>query len=340
MLDGKFYDILSRLRLQMAHKSSLNMSGSRKSVQKGISAEFSDFREYMPGDDLRRMDWNVYARLDKLYIREYMEEKEAIVSVLIDTSASMDYGAESKAELASDLAAVVGFLALNNMDRLMLYDMKDMGRALSVGGGRNAFSKVLRWLEGLSFSGEVDMLSAVRKMRLRGPGVTVIISDFLHPDMAGVSVETDMEGKHERKSYRGNFLKSRAEQKSDDIQKSDDMQDSNGIQKSAGGHTSYEKLLQYLDYCKQRPVILHTLAEEELHITLEGELNLIDAENNSRLRLTMDAGTIDCYEKELKGFTERMKKGCASGRGAYVLCSTGRDRKQLVFEDLRVIYDI
>ena len=118
MLEGKFYDALSRLRLQMSHKTSLNMSGSRKSVQKGISAEFSDFREYMQGDDLRRLDWNVYARLDKLYIREYMEEKEAIVSVLIDTSASMDYGAKSKAELAADLAAVVSFLALNNMDKI------------------------------------------------------------------------------------------------------------------------------------------------------------------------------------------------------------------------------
>ena len=117
MLDRNFYEALSRLRLQMSHKSSLNMSGNRKSIQKGLSAEFSDFREYMPGDDLRRMDWNVYARLDKLYIREYMEEKEAVVSVLIDTSASMDYGVHSKAELARDLAAVVSFLALGNMDR-------------------------------------------------------------------------------------------------------------------------------------------------------------------------------------------------------------------------------
>lgn len=153
MLDTKIYDALSRLQLQMAHKSNLNMSGSRKSVQKGISAEFSDFREYMPGDDLRRMDWNVYARLDKLYIREYMEEKEAVVSVLVDTSASMDYGAESKAELARDLAAVVSFLALHNMDRLLLYDMKDMGRGLMVRGGGKAFSRVLHWLERLTFSG-------------------------------------------------------------------------------------------------------------------------------------------------------------------------------------------
>jgi len=291
MLDGNIYDALSRLQLQMAYKSSLNMSGSRKSVQKGISAEFSDFREYMPGDDLRRMDWNVYARLDKLYIREYMEEKEAIVSVLIDTSASMDYGVKSKAGLAADLAAVVGFLALNHMDRLILYDMKDMGRGLSVSGGRNAFAKVLRWLENLEFSGAVEMLSVVKKMRLRGPGITVIISDFLHQDML------------------------------------DSPQ-------------AYEKLLRYLQYCRQRPVVLHTMASEELHITLEGALNLIDAETASTLRLTMDARTVAIYEQELAALVGRMKKGCASSQGAYILCDAGKDRKQLIFQDLREIYDI
>lgn len=291
MLDTKIYDALSRLQLQMTHKSNLNMSGSRKSVQKGISAEFSDFREYMPGDDLRRMDWNVYARLDKLYIREYMEEKEAVVSVLVDTSASMDYGAESKAELARDLAAVVSFLALHNMDRLMLYDMKDMSRGLMVRGGGNALARALHWLERLTFSGEADMLAAARKMQSHGPGVTVIISDFLHQDMLN--------------------------------------QD-----------TAYEKLLQYLNYCRQRPVILHTLAAEELHVTLEGTLNLIDAENESKRRLTVDARTIDAYERTVKCFIERMKRGCGAGRGAYVLCDTGRDRSKLIFEDLRVIYDI
>jgi len=152
MLDTGFYDTLSRLRLRMSHRSSLNVSGSRKSVRKGNSTEFSDFREYMPGDDLRRLDWNAYARLDKLYIREYMEEKEAAVSVLIDTSASMDYGVKSKADLAVDLTAAVSFLALNNMDRVLLYDMKEMGRPLAVGGGRKAFAKVLHWLENREFS--------------------------------------------------------------------------------------------------------------------------------------------------------------------------------------------
>lgn len=292
MLDRNFFDTLSRLRLRMWHKSSLNMSGNRKSMQKGLSAEFSDFREYMPGDDLRRMDWNVYARLDKLYIREYMEEKEAVVSVLVDTSASMDYGTESKAELARDLAATVSYLALCNMDRLRLYDMKDMSRGLVVSGGRGAFPKVLRWLERLVFSGEIDMLAAAKKMQCRGPGVTVLISDFLHEGMF-----------------------------------SDTTAD-------------YEKLLQYLQYCKQRPVVLHTMASEELRVPLEGALNLIDAESQSQLRLTVDAKAIDNYERELGRLTERMKKGCSKGRGTYVLCDTGRDRNQLVFQDLRVIYDI
>ncbi|MCM1046345.1 MAG: DUF58 domain-containing protein [Candidatus Gastranaerophilales bacterium] len=291
MFDAKFYETLSRLQLRMSHKSSLNMSGSRKSIQKGISAEFSDFREYMPGDDLRRMDWNVYARLDKLYIREYMEEKEAVVSVFVDTSASMDYGADSKADLAKDLASVVSFLALNNMDRLLIYDMKNPGRPLSVSGGKNGFAKVPAWLEKLDFSGEADMLAAARKMSYRGPGVTVIISDFLHPEMLGEN-------------------------------------------------NDYEKLLQYLNYRKQRPVILHTLAAEERCITLEGALNLIDAETEDKLRLTVDAKAIDHYEKELNKLTDRMKRGCAGGRGAYVLCDTGRDRAQLIFQDLRVIYDI
>ncbi len=292
MLKADFFDRLSRLQLKMSHKSSMNLSGSRKSVHKGLSAEFSDFREYMPGDDLRRMDWNAYARLDKLYIREYMEEKEAIVSVLLDTSASMDYGTPSKAELAVDLAAVAGFLALNNTDRLMLYDMKDMGRPLSAGGGRNAFPRVLHWLEKREFSGQIDMLASVRKMRPRGPGVTVIISDFLHRDMVEEST------------------------------------------------ASYEKLLQYLDYCRQRPVVLHTLAREELQVSLEGTLNLIDAEDGSKLRLTVDARSVNRYEKELNRLVERMKKGCVAGKGAYVLCDGGKDRNQLVFQDLRVIYDI
>ena len=291
MFDAKFYDTLTRLQLQVFHKSSLIMSGSRKSVQKGTSAEFSDFREYMPGDDLRRMDWNVYARLDKLYIREYMEEKEAVVSVLVDTSASMDYGERSKEQLAKELAAVIGFLALNNMDRLML-------------------------LEGLTFSGEADILSAAAKIQFRGPGVTVIISDFLHPDMLEKKVDTK-----------------KIDNKKAGTQGSSPRKEERPVM-------GYERLLGFLRFCRQRPVILHTMAAEELRVTLTGALNLIDSETGSQLRLTVDAKALESYLTQLNGLTEHMKAGCRAAGGAYVLCDTGRDFRQLVFQDLRVIYDI
>ena len=178
MLDAGIYEMLARLSLAMKHKSSQNRSGNRRSVQKGTSAEFSDFREYMPGDDLRRLDWNVYARSERMYIREYLEEKEAVVSVFLDTSASMNYGTKSKAELACDLGAAVSFLALSHMDRLILYDWKEMQRPLILSGGKNALPKALQWFGQREFSGETDLLDSMKKMKMQGAGVTVLISDF------------------------------------------------------------------------------------------------------------------------------------------------------------------
>jgi hypothetical protein len=275
----------------MAHKSSLNMSGNRKSLQKGVSAEFSDFRAYMPGDDLRRLDWNIYARLDRMVIREYMEEKEAVVTVLLDTSASMDYGKEKKSELAGELAAVASYLALHNMDRLVLCDMKQMNRAVSFGGGPAAFPKALQWIEAREFSGEVDMLAAAKQTRLRGAGVTIVISDFLHPALLA----------------------------------------EDGV---------YEKVLQYLAYRKQRPIVLQTLAAEELRVAMEGAVNLIDMETEQKLRITMDRAAVRSYERALSRLLLRMEKGAKGCGGAYVLCDSARDRGQLIFEDLRVLYDI
>ncbi len=292
MFDAKFYDTLSRLRLAMGHKSSLNMSGNRKSVQKGSSAEFSDFREYMPGDDIRRIDWNAYGRLDRLYIKEYMEEKEAVVSILIDTSTSMDYGEKNKKELAVKLAAAMAYLALVNMDRVIVYDMKQMNAPFTVTGGRKGYPKLLAWLETFRFEGCVDILESVKKLPAKGPGVCIIISDF----------------------WEETFLEEQEEE--------------------------FTKILRYLDYRKQKTVALQVLAGEELSVELTGTLNLIDSENARQLRITMDAAAINAYEKELAAFMGRMKKSCAKTGGHYAACSTSADFNQLIFQDLRMIYDI
>lgn len=292
MLDAKFYDTLVRLRLSIGHKSSMSMSGNRKSVQKGSSAEFSDFREYMPGDDIRRIDWNAYARLDKLFIKEYMEEKEAVVSILIDTSASMNYGGSPKSQLALSIAAALSYLALSGMDRVVVYDMKRMASPFMVTGGKKGYPGLLKWLEQLSFEGTADIHTAIRQMKLKGPGMTILLSDFLTEDMVN------------------------------------------------GPESEIEKMMKYLDYRRQKTVMLHVMAEEELEIGLSGMYHLIDMENQERLRITMDAESIRDYQKGLESFLNKLRRSARQTGSSYILCSTARDLYQLIFEDLRVLYDI
>ncbi|MCH5250307.1 MAG: DUF58 domain-containing protein [Lachnospiraceae bacterium] len=291
-LDAAFFDTLSRLRLSMGHKSSMNLSGNRKSVQKGSSTEFSDFREYMPGDDIRRIDWNAYGRLDRFYIKEYMEEKEAVVSILIDTSASMDYGEKKKSSLAGMLAAAMAYIGLGNMDRVLVYDMQRMNSPFVANGGKRAFPRLSDWLEQLSFSGEADIVESLKRLPAKGPGMTIVISDFLQEDFVEQGSET------------------------------------------------VKKLLRFLDYRRQKAVFLHVLAGEELSIGMTGTRNLIDMEDKSTLRLTLDAASIRIYEKAIKEFILGFEKECAKTGAVYAVCSTEVDFYKLIFQDLRMLYDI
>lgn len=297
-LDAAFFDKLSRLRLAMGHKASMNLTGNRKSTQKGSSTEFSDFREYMPGDDIRRIDWNAYGRLDRLYVKEYMEEKEAVVSILIDTSASMDYGVHKKSERACVLAAAFAYMGLNHMDRVMLYDMQQMQQPFAAGGGKRALPKLTDWLSQRSFDGKVDVSEAVRQLPMKGPGVTLIISDFLQESFV----------------------------------------DSAREQETAG------KILRFLDYRRQKTAFLHILAGEELSAGRSAELtgtrNLIDMEEKSTLRLTLDAGSIRVYEQAVQDFLSRLRQECARRGAFYAVCSTETDVYQLIFQELRKLYDI
>ena len=292
MLDAAFFDKLSRLRLAMGHRTSMNLTGNRKSIQKGSSMEFSDFREYIPGDDIRRIDWNAYGRLDRLYVKEYMEEKEAVVSILIDTSASMNYGAKKKSELACMLAAAFSYMGLNNMDRVMLYDMSRMRQPFVAEGGKRALPRMADWLEQCAFEGTVDIAGAVWGLPVKGPGVTILVSDFLQEAFLDQKQET------------------------------------------------LHRMLRFLDYRKQKTVLLQVLAKEEISVELTGTRNLIDMEDQSALRVTLDAGSIRTYEKSLREFTDRIRRECVKAGAFYSMCSTGTDIYQLIFQDLRMLYDI
>ncbi len=125
LLEPDFLVRLEQLEL-LSRKIFLGrMKGERRSKKKGQSVEFADYRNYVIGDDLRFLDWNLYGRLDKLFIRLFMEEEDLHFYVLIDNSLSMDFGSPSKLHYAKQVAASLAFIGLVNMDRVVVEAFND-----------------------------------------------------------------------------------------------------------------------------------------------------------------------------------------------------------------------
>lgn len=179
LFDSTFYAKLNTLKISTKLKLNAGMSGSRKSTAKGNSVEFSDFREYMLGDDIRRIDWNVYGRMDKLFVKLFMEEKEGLFHIMLDCSKSMDYGEKKKSVLARRIAAALSYIILNQLDRVYLTTIKENEIKSTKGmTGRQSFQKILMELEHVTFEGTTDLKKGIMSKSYPSKGVVIIISDF------------------------------------------------------------------------------------------------------------------------------------------------------------------
>src|SRR5580704_5860353 len=125
LLDPQFLARLEQLELVSRKIFMGRMKGERRSKRKGQSVEFADYRNYVVGDDLRFLDWNLFARLDRLFIRLFMEEEDLHFYVLIDNSLSMDFGTPTKLHYAKQVAAALGFVGLVNLDRVVVEAFND-----------------------------------------------------------------------------------------------------------------------------------------------------------------------------------------------------------------------
>jgi uncharacterized protein (DUF58 family) len=167
-------------------------AGQWRSRTSGSSVEFSDYRTYAPGDEFRRIDWNAYARLERLFVRLYRAEEDLALSVVLDASASMGWGKPSKARLAAQLAGALTFIALQSGDRVDLTTCRGgaIAQRLTNLRGEGAAWTAWRALEQLEADGETDLNAAlgVCARHLRGAGMTVVISDLFSPSgyQAGV----------------------------------------------------------------------------------------------------------------------------------------------------------
>ncbi|WZO97525.1 DUF58 domain-containing protein [Isosphaeraceae bacterium EP7] len=182
LLSAEFLHKLEQLEVVSKKIFAGRMKGERKSKQRGSSVEFADHRNYSTGDDLRHIDWNVYARLDKLFLKLFMEEEDLQIFTLLDTSLSMDFGDPTKLHYGKQVAAALSFVGLVNHDRVM---MDTFASNLEVGlpgvRGRSQMYRVVQYLDRLSASGGSDLTAAAKSFAIKhsGKGVVVVISDFL-----------------------------------------------------------------------------------------------------------------------------------------------------------------
>ncbi|MBO4390119.1 MAG: DUF58 domain-containing protein [Lachnospiraceae bacterium] len=184
IFNAEFYQKLNTLRMTMKMHLAAGMSGGRKSNAKGSSVEFSDFREYILGDDIRRIDWNAYGRFDKLFVKLFMEEKEGEFHLFIDGSKSMDFGEKSKAVCASRIAGALSYVVLQNLDRLYIHKLYGSSVTSDKGvTGRQAFARVIKSLEGIHYDSDTDLLGGISRSQLKRRGVSVVISDFYTTDL-------------------------------------------------------------------------------------------------------------------------------------------------------------
>ncbi len=185
VFDEAFLRQLERLLLLMRSPVRGGLKGGRRSVKRGQSVEFADFRDYALGDDLRQLDWNVLARLEKLFVKLFVEEEDVTITLLLDGSASMASGRPDKLQFAKRAAAALGYIGLASEDRV----------AVSALGGRSArrrtalrgSGRVFRLLTELSTitpaEGPTDLVAAARHAaaQLSGRGVVILLSDLLDP---------------------------------------------------------------------------------------------------------------------------------------------------------------
>jgi uncharacterized protein (DUF58 family) len=181
LLDAEFLAKVGKLDLVSKKILQGRMKGEKKSKKKGRSVEFADHRAYAPGDDLRFLDWNIYGRLERLMIKLFHEEEDLHVYVLLDASASMDYGRPNKFHFAQKVACALGYIGLVNMNRVGVGVFSDkLDRVMRPERGRGATWKLIRFLEEAKPEGKTDLAAACKRFAIEHPrrGVVIIISDF------------------------------------------------------------------------------------------------------------------------------------------------------------------
>ena len=184
LIDAELMKKIERLSISSKRMFPGTMKGKRRSPKRGSSVEFADYRDYQLGDDFRFVDWNIYARLDRLFLKTFVEEENILIHILLDSSVSMNFGSPSKLEYGKRVAAVLGYIGLVGLDMVTVSsfaeDLADQVRPLR---GKDRIFTLLDFLENIQPSQQTRMDASLQRyvLKMSHAGVAIVISDFLVP---------------------------------------------------------------------------------------------------------------------------------------------------------------
>ncbi len=180
-LTHEFLSKLEILNLSLNSPVNTGYSGIRTAKSKGNSQEFSDYRNYAPGDDIRRIDWNSYGRLNRLFLKLYSEEKQATFNIFLDKSKSIGFG--EKFLHARLIAASLAFIALKNSDRVNIFAFDNKIDRLKTGlSSKGLFPQTVKFLDSLESAEQSQFTPSMIADKNLGNGISFIISDFFMED--------------------------------------------------------------------------------------------------------------------------------------------------------------
>ena len=180
---------LEQFQLLAQRRAKSSLKGERRSRARGQSVEFADYRNYTPGDDFRYLDWNLYGRLERLFLKLYEEERELPVRIFLDASESMTFGTPVKFDFARQIAAAIGYVALCGFDRVSVIPFPENADQAAIRGalravrGRKSALSFFQNLNQITAHGAANLNDALRRgaLEARQAGVAVVLTDFLDP---------------------------------------------------------------------------------------------------------------------------------------------------------------
>lgn len=181
-INEEFLQQVEALQVILKNNVAGLFGGNHQSKTYGSSCEFADYRDYIPGDDITKIDWNAYARFEKLYLKLYLDERQLHTRIYIDSSRSMDYGNCKKADIALKIAAALAYLSICEMDKVSIYYIKnnEVHEVISSIVGKESFYNQIGKLNNIEFSEDCFISDGILPTKVGyGDGMSIILSDFL-----------------------------------------------------------------------------------------------------------------------------------------------------------------